>query len=139
MRKEVLTPEECGDLIPHWPGIDPKKLDRLRRMMTRYTTFYKNIRILVMGSIPTLITEDDYIINGRHRAAWAYHKKYNLETYVVSDGHDIQFHTPHKSFGEVGLKGALLALKLRVDYLDICHSEGIYSIKDLYSKNKAIF
>ncbi len=139
MRKEVLTPEECGGLIPHWPEIDLKKIDRLRRMMTRYSKFYGDIRPLVMGSIPILTTEEGYIVNGKHRAVWAHHKGYNLETYIVSDGRDIQFHTPHKAFGEVGLEGALEAFVNRGNYIERCYSQGIYSVKDLYVKNKAIF
>lgn len=139
MQKKVLTPRECGELIPHWPEINPKKLERLKRMMTKYSKFYEGIRILVMGATPILTTEEGYIINGKHRALWAYHKGYNLENYVISDAKDILFHTPHKAFGEVGLEGALHTFCYKDHYIEGCHNLGVYSVEDLYVNNGHLF
>lgn len=130
MQKRILTPEGCGNLIPHFPELNDEKLKRLNRISTRMSKFVQGQRIVVMDTPPILILEDQYILNGKHRAYWATLNRFNLEACIAVDGPDIIYHTPHCTYGETGLEGVLEAYKNQAIYISLCNKIGIYTISD---------
>lgn len=138
MQKLILTPEECGELIPHWYDLNDKKLARLLRMTTRISNFLPGEKHVVMSATPILITDDRFILNGRHRSYIARKYEYCLEAYEVVDPRDIIHHTPHKSYGETGFDGVLEAYERKYLLISMCGSRGVTCINDLvriYSKD----
>lgn len=131
MQKLILTPEECGELIPHWYDLNDEKLKHLLRITTRVSNFFPGERRIVMSSTPVLITDDGFILNGRHRSYVARRYGYDLEAYEVTDPRDIIHHTPHKSYGETGLEGVLEAYERRQLLTTICRSQGVTCVNDL--------
>ncbi len=102
----MLTPKETRLLIPHWYELDDKKLKNLSFVKTRKSNFLSKENYRVMSTTGILITPIEikgrdffYILNGKHRAFKSAESKLNLEAYIVSDEHDILYHTPKKSFG----------------------------------------
>ena len=127
MYKTILTPEECGMLVPHWPELNSRKLKRLGRMNTRTSKIISGQKISVMSPVGIIITEEPekYILNGKHRAFKSFLGKFNLEAYVISGRNDIINHTPHKAYGEAGVEGVLRAFDDRYEYIQLCKNRGI--------------
>lgn len=131
MKKVILTPQQCGLLIPHWPELDTEKLKKLGRMVTRTSSFAPRQNTLVMAAPPILITEENYILNGKHRAFTAAKHGYSLEAYRVQNEHDIFYHTPRDAYEDVGLENVMEAFGNRAIYISFCRSNGINCISDL--------
>ena len=103
MQKTILTPEECGLLIPHRNFLINRKIARLDGMKTRTSKFIPGERQTVMSSRGVLVTPTDsgglFILNGNHRAYWAALHGFKSEAYVVKGLNDIIYHTPHLAYG----------------------------------------
>jgi hypothetical protein len=136
MRKKILTPEECEKLIPHWPELEERKIKKLLRMSTKKTSFGNGKN--VMSPVGIVIMEDGYILNGKHRAVIGAWRKYNLEAYVVDGEHDIYYHLPHKTYGEVGVEGLVEALDKKDFFVNFCKNDGVRSVHDLIKKYSPI-
>ncbi|MDD5086431.1 MAG: hypothetical protein PHV16_01635 [Candidatus Nanoarchaeia archaeon] len=166
MEKTVLTPEESRFLIPHWYELDDEKLKKLNFVKTRKSNFLGKENYRVMSTTGILVTPIEikgkdflYILNGKHRAFVSARSGLNLEAYVVSDEHDILYHTPRKSFGSEdpeklilsdtliynidnknlnlsdGLKSVLNAYVNMNKYIDKCRENNICFIKDFFKNN----
>jgi len=137
MQKLILSPYECGQLVPHWMELDDSKLKNLKRMSTRKSNFSSEKR--VMCPVGLLISEDGYIINGKHRASYARYKGFNHEAYCVNDKNDIIYHTPHKAYGNLGIEEIVESFLMREKYISLCKNQGVYLIDDLIEKNIDLF
>lgn len=130
MRKMILTPEECCKLIPHWPELREDKLQRLSRSVTRIVKDMSGNDVTVMHCTGILVTEDNFILNGKHRALMAAKKRLNIEAYFVAGENDIRYNTPHNSYGEAGVDGVLDAFENKHTYIQYCKNQGIRRIED---------
>lgn len=136
MRKTILTPEECGKLIPHWPELKPEKLRRLNRGVTRIKKLSDGQRVSVMDVVPVLIASDGYILNGKHRAYVAARDGYCLEACVVERRGDVVHHVPAKAYGERGVEGIFEAYDNMPFYRGHSASHGVRRINDLVERNR---
>jgi len=132
MEKVILRPQQCMELKPYWPELQKKKLKQLFRMNTRKSIFDSEID--VMSPVGIVIMNDNYILNGKHRAVLSGLCGYNLEAYVVENKHDITCHLPHESYGETGKMGLIEALDKKNFLTSFCEHEGVSSIDSLIRK-----
>ncbi len=136
-RKVILSPEECGLLIPQFPVLDPEKLQRLSSAGSRYSRFGRvETAKLVLSCQPIIIGRDGYIVNGKHRSVVSVRHGVCLEAYVVDTTNDIRYNLPSRTYGETGLDGCIDALVDKERYESYCHGEGVYNILDLMKKHQ---
>src|SRR4030067_2012135 len=133
MKKMILTPADCGLLIPQWPLLKQKKIARLYSMSTRNEVFPSFKGTTVMDFPPILILEDGFILNGKHRAAFALRYSYNLEACETFDENDIRYNTPHRTYGETGVEGVLEAYSNKFTYISYCNNRRVHCVRDLLS------
>jgi hypothetical protein len=131
MQKKILNPSECSQLIPHWYDINPEKISKIDHAITRMSRFGYGERREVMSVPAILISDDNYILNGRHRAYLAAKRGYSLETCIVSSPKEIAFHTPKETIADLSIEELIESFNKRNTYISICNNKGIYSIKDL--------
>ncbi len=138
VRKIILTPYECGDLLPHFPELDERKIKRLNSVKLRKSSFIHDRICNVITPVGVLLLEDPnidglYILNGKHRSVISYVRNISEEGYIVRNMNEIIHHTPIKTYGETGLDGILDAFDKRYMYIHLCKSKGIYKISDFVS------
>lgn len=83
-----------------------------------------------------IIVQDNYILNGKHRAVTAAIRGFNLEAYIVTSESDVINHVPHKAYGDTGIEGVLDAISRRDFYTRLCRTRNILSVGDLISANE---
>lgn len=138
MEKVVLSALECGLLVPHWPELSTVKLRRLESICTRNSKFVQGQRIVVIDAPPILITpfsadegERYFILNGKHRAVVCTAKMHNSEAYIAKDIHDIVYHVPRRSFGDLEVARIEECFEQQEFYASYCKKSGVNSINDL--------
>tara|TARA_Y100000310_G_scaffold344022_1_gene454587 strand:- start:4300 stop:4710 length:411 start_codon:yes stop_codon:yes gene_type:complete len=132
MEKTILAPKNCGDLRPDAPYLRADIIKRLNSALTKESIFNPDARVLDVP--PILVTNDGHIINGKHRASWAYHNGFNLEAYIAENINDIQDSIPSSVYDDVGLLGILHLFRDREFYFSECMKSNIRNISDLVRK-----
>lgn len=131
MRKIVLSGEECGRLIPHWPSVDMEKLDRLRNIVLRGSRYNGFNGRAVMSCPAILIDSEGFILNGRHRSLHSFLYGQSLEACEIRDEREIYHHVPRECFGGYSTAHIARTLEMKKIFQDFCRDKGIYSVADL--------
>ena len=136
MQKIILSPTECQYLVPNWHELNESKFNKLKWFVTRgsRTGFEKGNTVLSVP--PILITPDDFILNGKHRAFVSATAGFNLEACIIKNENDLRHHTPKESIKDTALNKMVDLLDNRFSYISLVNFHGINTIADLVKKNE---
>ncbi len=138
MKKEILNWQECGELTLHWPEIDFEKLKNAYKIGRKFSRFDSSK--IVIASPPILLTNNNimtqsqYIINGKHRALFAYLSQSNSETISIANSNELRYSVPPNTFGSGGLDQVIATFDNRYSYIDYCKLSKTITVKDLANK-----
>lgn len=151
VQKRILSPDEVGELAPHWYELDP---DKLRRITTRST---RRVKIHGTGQVgdvldvtpilvysPQQIGEQkfgkrDIILNGKHRAGISYVRESSLAAVVVRTAAEIRNHVKQACFGDLDADSFVAIIDDHQKYLSIVNANGTPTIKAMVEKFRHLF
>ena len=109
--RRVLSPKEIGELVPHWPDLDPRKIEGIRtrtveriRLRLGDSGSHQTHDVLAVPAVITCPSSNgigDFLLNGKHRSAIAIIGGYNLAAYHVRDLNDIENGLPKDAIGDM--------------------------------------
>jgi len=135
MKKTILAPWDCEELIPNWHELDETKLQKLGGFTLRGAREgYGGNDYWVISVPPILITEDNFVLNGKHRAFVAAASGCNLEACVIRNEVDLRYHTPREAIKDTQVDSMVDMLDRTSTYTNVLDANGIHSIRDLVKK-----
>ena len=137
MKKTILAPWDCEELIPKWHDLDEDKLQKLEYFTLRGARQgYGGNAWEVISVPPILITENNFILNGQHRAFIAATSGLKLEACVIRNENDLQYHTPKEALRDTSVEDMIGLLNMANTRISSVNANGIYSVEDLICKYK---
>lgn len=145
IRKQVLSPTEVGDLVPHWPDLDPDKIEGIgtrtnRRIRLRVDgkgnhTTHNVLAVPEIILCPSLIdSTKTFILNGKHRSVVSIVGGFNLAAYVVEDHRDIQNCLPKKALGDMTRDKISELFERRAFFENFCRRISIPDMRTLVNR-----
>lgn len=146
IEKKFLAPEEIGELLTHWPEIDPEKIalymDRglaTRRFQIPGKATRAEAQVLAVTPIlicdAETISNASFILNGKHRSAVALLNNMYIESVRVSSIKDLLYHASTDWFGGKDAEEVTTLYENRKFYEDYCAQQGASTMNDLIRTN----
>ncbi len=144
--KQILSPDEVGELAPHWHELDKAKLDRIRTRSTRRVKLHgqhKSGEVLDVAPIlyyarPHTMDRPT-ILNGKHRAAISFMRGVSLLAIQIATAAEIRHHVKLECLGDLTAEDLEELIDDRQKYLSIVDQNGTPTIRALVEKNRHLF